>query len=268
MTQNSLPAPALGSSLLAVVRGTVRLTIMVPLFVIAAVFVLVLYLVPVNVGGARLSMWPVVFLARALLPLFGVEITCSDRARIRQHHGLIFPNHISYADIVVLLAIAPVRFLSKASVRSWPVVGVLAAGIDTVFVARKDKDSRRAARGKLIEVLQTRAYPPVVLFAEGGTGPGHAVLPLRYGAFETAMAAQVPYLVCAIAYDQPAVVKSYKEPMKQALWRVATNGYTVHVTVTPLSTVLAAVDDDPQRLAEQAHQELSATVVRHGGLLR
>lgn len=66
-----------GGSLLAVVRGTVRLTIAVSLFVVAAVFVLVLYLVPVNIGGARLSMWPVIFLARALLPLFGLEVTAA-----------------------------------------------------------------------------------------------------------------------------------------------------------------------------------------------
>ncbi|MEZ4664481.1 MAG: 1-acyl-sn-glycerol-3-phosphate acyltransferase [Caldilineaceae bacterium] len=107
-----------------------------------------------------------------------MRIFCDDVAQMRRLHGLIFCNHLSYLDIMVLLSVAPVRFLSARGVQRIPFVGWIATAIDTVFVNRGDQASRAAVRTTLADQLRAQAYPPLVLFP-GQVGPGDQVLPFR-----------------------------------------------------------------------------------------
>ena len=49
-------------------------------------------------------------------------------------HALIVANHVSWLDIFVINALHPCRFVAKAEIRSWPVLGWLAAAAGTVFM--------------------------------------------------------------------------------------------------------------------------------------
>jgi 1-acyl-sn-glycerol-3-phosphate acyltransferase len=46
--------------------------------------------------------------------------------------GLLVSNHLSYLDIILISAITPSVFVSKAEVRNWPLFGWLASRAGTV----------------------------------------------------------------------------------------------------------------------------------------
>lgn len=90
---------------------------------------------------------------------------------------LMASNHASWLDIVVLSAVAPVSFVSKREVGSWPIFGSFARLQRTVFV---DRD-RRTATGRFRDEMQARlaAGDTLVLFPEGTSSDGNRVLPFK-----------------------------------------------------------------------------------------
>jgi len=90
---------------------------------------------------------------------------------------LIVANHISWVDIFVLLALQPARFVAKADIRRWPVVGKLAANVGTLFVER---ERRRHAHAINRDAATALARGDVVaIFPEGTTTDGTTVLPFK-----------------------------------------------------------------------------------------
>lgn len=97
---------------------------------------------------------------------------------------LIAANHVSWLDIVVMSAVAPVSFVAKSEVAKWPFFGSLARLQRTVFVDRE----RRHATGDGRDELRARltAGEIMVLFAEGTSGDGRSVLPFKSSLFGAA----------------------------------------------------------------------------------
>lgn len=97
---------------------------------------------------------------------------------------LIASNHVSWLDIVVLSAVAPISFVAKREVSTWPFFGSLARLQRTVFV---DRD-RRHATGNSRDEMQARlkAGDILVLFPEGTSGDGRSVLPFKTSFFGAA----------------------------------------------------------------------------------
>ena len=52
---------------------------------------------------------------------------------------LIVANHVSWLDILALNAAQPARFVSKADVQSWPVLGWIITCGGTLFIQRERK---------------------------------------------------------------------------------------------------------------------------------
>lgn len=97
---------------------------------------------------------------------------------------LFVANHASYIDIVVLGALLPCSFVSKAEVRDWPGFGWLAVQQRTVFIRR---DPRQAA-AHLDEMKQRIAEGGcLVLFPEGTSSDGGRVLPFKSSLFQAAV---------------------------------------------------------------------------------
>jgi 1-acyl-sn-glycerol-3-phosphate acyltransferase len=130
-----------------------------------------------------------VFYHRALCRLIGVRIHPLG-APAASRRLLIAANHISWLDISVLVALAPVTFVAKSEVAAWPLFGLLARLNRSVFVERE----RRHKTGAVNRAIAARmaAGDPVVLFAEGTSGDGNRVLAFRsslIGAVHAALAA-------------------------------------------------------------------------------
>jgi 1-acyl-sn-glycerol-3-phosphate acyltransferase len=96
---------------------------------------------------------------------------------VRDRAVLFVSNHVSWVDIVVIGSIAPVAFVAKREVASWPLVGITAKMQRTVFV---DRGRRYQARDAVSEIVKRVASgTSVVLFAEGTSSDGNRVLPFR-----------------------------------------------------------------------------------------
>ncbi|MEZ5926182.1 MAG: lysophospholipid acyltransferase family protein [Hyphomicrobiaceae bacterium] len=90
---------------------------------------------------------------------------------------LLIANHVSWLDIPVLSAVAPLSFIAKQEVARWPFVGWLAKLQRSVFV---DRDRRSAVASQATEIAERlEAGETIVLFAEGTTGDGFKVLPFK-----------------------------------------------------------------------------------------
>lgn len=97
---------------------------------------------------------------------------------------LFVGNHISYLDIVLLMAAVPrVSFVAKKELSLWPVFGTAARSLNTIFVDRGSQDSRAAARTAIREGLT--AGKRITVFPSGTTTVDEAKQ-WRFGAFEVA----------------------------------------------------------------------------------
>jgi 1-acyl-sn-glycerol-3-phosphate acyltransferase len=90
---------------------------------------------------------------------------------------LIVANHVSWLDIFVIDAVQPSRFVAKADLAHWPLLGRLIAGVGTLFIERgRGHDAHRISH-------QARAAlesgDVVAIFPEGKTGDGRVLLPFH-----------------------------------------------------------------------------------------
>lgn len=104
--------------------------------------------------------------------------------------ALIVANHVSWLDIPAIGALLPVSFVARADMRAWPVFGRLARWQRTLFLDRE----RRLAVADAGDMLAARLTggETIVLFAEGTTGDGNRVLPLRTALLGAAGRARAP----------------------------------------------------------------------------
>jgi 1-acyl-sn-glycerol-3-phosphate acyltransferase len=113
-------------------------------------------------------------------------------------HALLVANHISWLDIFVINSLHPCRFVAKAEIRAWPVLGWLAAAAGTVFIARGSRRDLRHIFKGIVSVLQQGER--VAFFPEGTTALQGALLPFHANLFEAALDARVAVQPCALAY--------------------------------------------------------------------
>ena len=115
--------------------------------------------------------------------------------------GLLISNHLGYVDILVLSAVAGPVFVSKMEVADWPLFGQAAIAGGTIFVDR----SRRSAVAEVGERMREALAEdvPIVLFAEGTTSGGDALLPFKPSLFAPALALGCAMTPCALLYALP-----------------------------------------------------------------
>ena len=84
---------------------------------------------------------------------------------------------MSWLDICVISALAPVVFVAKSEVARWPLFGWLAKLQRTIFINRQARHQTSAATREIAARLL--GGDAVVLFAEGTSSDGVRVLPFR-----------------------------------------------------------------------------------------
>ena len=113
---------------------------------------------------------------RQVCRLVGIRLHI-DGSVARERGVLLISNHVSWLDITVLSAVAPVSFVAKQEVASWPFVKWLAKLQRSVFV---DRTRRSEVTDKANEILsRLEAGDHVVLFAEGTSSDGNSVVPFK-----------------------------------------------------------------------------------------
>lgn len=115
---------------------------------------------------------------------------------------LLVANHISWLDITSLHAARYCRFVSKADVRQWPVIGALAAGVGTLFIERASRRDAMRVVNHMADSL--RAGDVLGVFPEGTTSNGLSLLPFHGNLFQAAIAANAPVQPVAMRFVEQA----------------------------------------------------------------
>lgn len=117
----------------------------------------------------------------------------------RPTQGLVCSNHLSYLDILVYAAAMPCIFVSKREVARWPGFGFFARAGGSIFVDRQSRGSTDAVVGQIAGALD--AGVPVLLFPEGTSTDGSAVLRFHPSLLEPATRMGVEMTAAAIGYQ-------------------------------------------------------------------
>jgi lyso-ornithine lipid O-acyltransferase len=102
----------------------------------------------------------------------------------RERGVLLIANHVSWLDITVLSAVAPVSFVAKQEVASWPFVSWLAKLQRSVFIDRTRRAEVTDKANEILERLEQGDH--IVLFAEGTSSDGNGVVPFKTPLFAAA----------------------------------------------------------------------------------
>jgi len=202
---------------------------------------------------ARIQWW-----SAGLLRAVGVGLQV--RGTPRPGATLLVANHVSWLDIAALHSAVPqARFVSKADVRRWPLLGWLVAGAGTLFIERERKRDALRVVHAMADAL--RAGETVAVFPEGTTGPGPALLPFHANLLQAAIATATPIQPAVLRFADvqqrfsPAVQFVGETTLLQSLWRVATaRGLVAHVDLLPPQ---GSAHADRRALAEHLHQRMA-----------
>ena len=137
---------------------------------------------------------------------------------------LLVSNHISWLDILVMHASKHCRFVSKADVKHWPVLGALATGAGTLYIERESRRDAMRVVHHMCEALQNGDI--LAVFPEGTTGNGIDLLPFHANLLQAAVVCNVPIQPVALTYLDPdsgqtSQAMSYigDESLLESLWR-------------------------------------------------
>ena len=156
---------------------------------------------------------------------------------------LLVANHISWLDIAAIHAAAPhARFVSKADVLGWPLLGWLIRGAGTLFIERERKRDAVRVVHAMAESLKTG--DTVAVFPEGTTGAGPELLPFHANLLQAAVSTETPIQPVVLRFHDaarpfsPAVEFLGETTLLQSLWRVASaRGLGVRVDIlAPVGT--------------------------------
>ena len=113
--------------------------------------------------------------AAALLRILGVHVQVSGPRP--EPPFLLVTNHLGYVDILVVAAVVESVFLSKAEVRSWPLLGWITGQFGTIYLDRADRRDIPRALAAVERALAERRG--VTFFPEGTSSRGAEVEPFR-----------------------------------------------------------------------------------------
>jgi 1-acyl-sn-glycerol-3-phosphate acyltransferase len=203
-----------------------------------------------------------------LLRLYGLEVSAEGPhveakggrypARDAQGQGRLFVmNHRSMLDIFVNLAFMEANIVSRADLSRWPVIGLAARRVGTLFVDRSSKQSGAAVINAMCAaVARGRA---VMVYPEGTTFSGDEVRPFRPGAFVAAQRTGAEIVPVGIAYEDD-VCFYREENFVQHLVRVSSLP-RIRVGLS-VGAALCGGERDVDALKALAHARVQALVHR------
>jgi 1-acyl-sn-glycerol-3-phosphate acyltransferase len=148
--------------------------------------------------------------SRRLLAILGIAVHHAGDRPAPVTQCMLVANHISWLDIFVIHAQRPVRFVSKAEVKRWPVIGTLCSVTGTLFIERvKRKDAQRI-NAMLVETLAEGDW--IGVFPEGATTDGDVVRHFHANLLQAAIDRGIPLQPLALRYLQADGTRSTAAP--------------------------------------------------------
>lgn len=198
--------------------------------------------------------------------LRALGIRLAVRGSVHPGPVLLVANHISWVDILAIDAVHPARFVSKADVKRWPLIGYLVASGGTLFIERERKRDALRVVHQIAEAL--KAGDIVAVFPEGTTSDGHDVLPFHANLLQAAIATETPVQPIVLRYrDAHAAVSqaaSYvgDTSLLASMWAtVMAQGLVAEVCV---EAAQATAHADRRALAEHLRDGIVARLREEG----
>ena len=171
----------------------------------------------------------------SMLRCIGIELIVKGDAAVRGPL-LLVANHMSWLDITALHAARFCRFVSKADIKKWPFIGMLASGIGTLFIERESRRDAMRVVHRMTDSL--RAGDVLGVFPEGTTSDGSGLLPFHANLFQAAIAANAPVQPVALQFidtrtGQRSTAACYinDDTLVGSVWRALTTpGLAVVIT--------------------------------------
>ena len=113
---------------------------------------------------------------------------------------LALANHVSWMDIFAINAVLPSRFIAKAEIGQWPLLGVLVSGGGTLYIERGRRHAVAAMNKTVREHL--KLGETIVVFAEGTTTDGSELLPFHSNVIAPALDVDAAIWPIAIRYTE------------------------------------------------------------------
>lgn len=191
-------------------------------------------------------------------------VTLEVRGTPHPSAKLVVGNHVSWLDIIAINSVMPSRFVSKAEVAHWPVVGRLVTAAGTLYLVRERRRDAMRVLGLMAQAL--RDGDTVAVFPEGTTGPGGHIMPFHANLLQAAIDAPAPVQPVVIAYREqghavsPSAAYAGDTGLLESLWMTVTaRRLVVRVEFLEARTVAHA---DRRALSDHLHQDMSATLQR------
>jgi len=198
--------------------------------------------------------------AQTLLAQLAIQLVVTGKPAERGPM-LVAANHISWLDIPLLLAAGHCRFVAKAEIQHWPLLGKMAHGGGTLFIARESRRDAMRVVHQMAEHL--RAGDVLAIFPEGTTSNGQQLLPFHANLFQAAISACAPVQPVALGFvdavsGQPSLAPCYidDDTLLGSVWRT--------LTAPPLCATVALGepqlpgDRDRRALATDVRQAVAA----------
>lgn len=170
--------------------------------------------------------------SRRLLGLLGVRLVVRGEVPSPESGNLLLvSNHVSWVDVYLLLSMRYVRFVSKAEVRQWPLLGWLAERAGTLFLERGRRADAARVNRRIGDVLA--AGGRVSFFPEGTTSNGQELKHFHASLLEPAVLAASLVQPVALRYRRPDGSPSFapaytgETTMMQTLEAMAAEGEIV-----------------------------------------
>jgi 1-acyl-sn-glycerol-3-phosphate acyltransferase len=158
--------------------------------------------------------------ARAFLWLLGVPVAVRGLENLPAGPVVIAPNHASYADGMVLMAVLEYRgyaFVAKGEFLGNFIMRTFLGGLGSVFVERFDVQKSAEHVDELIAAA--RRGVSLILFPEGTFRHRAGLLPFRTGAFQVAAQAGIPVI--------PVGLRGTRSLLREGTWYFRRSPVTV-----------------------------------------
>ena len=139
--------------------------------------------------------------------------------------SLLLINHTSWLDVFSIAAVVPARFVSKAEIGRWPVLGWLAIVVGTLFVERGRRHAVMRTNQAVAERL--RSGQLIGIFPEGTTTDGSRLLPFHANLVQPAIDLGAPVQPVGVRFTQRgefsrAAMFVGEMNLMHSMWRVVT----------------------------------------------
>ncbi len=214
----------------------------------------------------RINQW-----SYQLTRMLGLRIKICGIPPPSEQQTLILANHISWVDIFALNSVSTARFVAKAEVGRWPLIGQLCKGTGTLFIERGNKRSTVHINHEIIAGLE--AGQRIAVFPEGTTSDGSSLKPFRSSLLQPAIECQTTiqpvYLRYVDATGNASSAAAYCDDISfgASMWKLL-GSKDITVELHYLESMAVTHADDRRELSKriesrlrEKHAELSLVMI-------